>query len=193
MIPAPCPCPGQGVFSCADGRRPPPAGAGAGIDAPPHGAARGRPPHGAALPGRRRGRTGPRAARGGTGRGRRDRAARDAGGAADGGPRGRGTGRGGGTRTAAAHGAGSREGTIGGSGNPCNSGTSAPPRAPPAPAPRMSHTPPGVFPDFGFAPDRLGVRLKGEGGCGPRLSAAPCTLPDRECRVGSVLTSWSLA
>ena len=191
MIPAPCPCPGQGVFSCA--HRPPPA-RGAGIDAPAargrdrRAAARGRAPgpptgpHGAARrPGRDRG------------RGRRDRAARDAGGAANGGPRGRGTERGGGTRTAAAHGAGSREGTIGGSGNPCNSGTSAPPRAPPAPAPRMSHTPPGVFPDFGFAPDRLGVRLKGEGGCGPRLSAAPCTLPDRECRVGSVLTSWSLA
>jgi len=136
---------------------------------PAHGAARAAT-GGGGIPGRGpagTGRTGP--ARAATGRGgiRRPgagpregpRTGGRAGGERDGGA---------GTRPAAAGGAGWRRGTVGGSANPWKTGTSAPPRAPPAPAPRRSRTPPGIFPDFGFAPDRLGARLRERGGGGLR-------------------------
>ena len=66
----------------------------------------------------------------------------------------------------------------------------------PPPPPHEGHVPLPEFSPISVLPligSALALENVGVGGCGPRLSAAFCTLPGRERRVGSLLTSWSLA
>jgi hypothetical protein len=121
-----------------------------------------------------RGRTGPARGRSAGGNGADPRGGRPGGG-----------GTGAGTRQASADGAGRRRGTVGGNGNLDRTGAYTRPPAPPAPAPRSSRSPSGVFPDFGFAPKRPPSRFKNCGPNGPRLSLTAPTL-------GSMVTNASV-
>jgi hypothetical protein len=93
--------------------------------------------------------------------------------------------RGAGTRQASADGAGRRRGTVGGNGNLDRTGAYTRPPAPPAPAPRSSRSPSGVFPDFEKPYRRFWLR-----GLAVALSLSP--LPRRHrLRIGPQTTKGS--